>query len=432
MLCVTVFFLFADQNLLAPNLSAIARDFHFSNHERDQKLGGAIAFGFFIVGGLFALVIGFFTDITNRCMLFGVVVAIGESACLATYWVRTYNQLFLCRVLTGISFGGATPIIFSILGDYYPGNSRIYVSTVVGIASSSGIAAGQFLAGMIGPALGWRTPFMIVAIPAIICAIVTFFTVDEPKRGDQEDAMRSVRQIRNSTAGASLLSPYQNGQYCEKFIDQKCSIDSVDVPLAVPSLSPDQSGLKHGLSTLDERTPHHAIQTTINSSTSLVNVEYSEKIDCQKFRQLFRTPSVVIIFLQGFPGCLPWGMIFVFLNDYLSEDRGTTVEQATAILTCFGIGGLIGQMFGGWAGQRLYNQNPQWQCLLMGFSTLLSVPPALFILNSNQINNPGFYLMAVLFGFIVNINGPNVRAILQVRRKIFLSKYQDLVTQDNS
>jgi MFS family permease len=71
MLCITVFFLFADQNLLAPNLSAIAKDFEFTDSERDEKLGGYIAFGFFVVGGPVALLVGYFTDTVNRCLLFG-------------------------------------------------------------------------------------------------------------------------------------------------------------------------------------------------------------------------------------------------------------------------------------------------------------------------------------------------------------------------
>ena len=53
--------------------------------------------------------------------------------------MTTYTQLLALRVLTGISIGGATPIIFSILADYYPGSKRIRVSTLLGISMSGGI-----------------------------------------------------------------------------------------------------------------------------------------------------------------------------------------------------------------------------------------------------------------------------------------------------
>ena len=75
------------------------------------------------------------------------MVALGESACFATYWSKTYEQLFALRVVTGISIGGATPTIFSLLGDMYPENSRTYASSLIGISISSGIAGGQLLSG---------------------------------------------------------------------------------------------------------------------------------------------------------------------------------------------------------------------------------------------------------------------------------------------
>ena len=37
LMCLTVAFLFADQNLLAPNLTRIAREFKFSDQMRDDK-----------------------------------------------------------------------------------------------------------------------------------------------------------------------------------------------------------------------------------------------------------------------------------------------------------------------------------------------------------------------------------------------------------
>ena len=40
------------------------------------------------------------------------------------------------------------------------------------------------------------------------------------------------------------------------------------------------------------------------------------------------------------------GMIYVFLNDYFSQDRGMSVEAATAALVLFGVGGFLGQLVG--------------------------------------------------------------------------------------
>ena len=58
--------LHADQNVASPNLSAIAEDFQMSALERDQKLGGIVQLGFFLIGGGVSLFIGPMADQMNR------------------------------------------------------------------------------------------------------------------------------------------------------------------------------------------------------------------------------------------------------------------------------------------------------------------------------------------------------------------------------
>lgn len=400
MICLTVFCIYADQNILAPNLSAIAQDFGFTDKERDQKLGGYIAVGFFIVGGPAALLIGYLADFCNRTVLFGLVVILGESSTLGAYWVQTYGQLLACRVLTGISIGGATPIIFSLLGDMYSGSQRIYMSTVVGLSLSAGIAGGQLVAGLVGPWLGWRAPFLLVAVPSLICACTILLTVDEPRRGDQEKAVRSLRSGATTTVKHQVIAVARNPLVGD---------DTVQVRVVNSSMSTLEAHLTHHEHV--SASPMCTYPQPPQSPTR--EVAYTEQIECRKVGAMCSTLSVLIIFLQGFPGCLPWGVIVVFLNDYFSSDRGMTVQAATAVVTTFSLGGLCGQVFGGWLGQRLYNLDARYQCVLMGISTLLSVLPLLYLLNSSRVGDLGFYFMSLLGGFIVNINGPNVRVVLQ-------------------
>lgn len=114
-----------------------------NEEQRDRKLGGEIAVGFFILGGPAALLIGYFADNWNRCILFGIVIILGEVSCFCVYYVTTFLQLFVCRVLTGISIGGASPIIFSLISDLYSASSRVYVATLIGVAMSAGVGIGQ-------------------------------------------------------------------------------------------------------------------------------------------------------------------------------------------------------------------------------------------------------------------------------------------------
>ncbi len=75
---LTATLLSADQNLLAPNLSTIAEEFHMDDDARDQLLGGAISSGFFAVGAPSALLIGWLSDRMDRRWLLFIVVILGS------------------------------------------------------------------------------------------------------------------------------------------------------------------------------------------------------------------------------------------------------------------------------------------------------------------------------------------------------------------
>lgn len=80
MFCLVGQLLSADQNLLAPNLTAVADDFGFDANERDKYLGGVISAAFFLLGAPAALIVGYLSDITKRTHLLFWVVILGKHA----------------------------------------------------------------------------------------------------------------------------------------------------------------------------------------------------------------------------------------------------------------------------------------------------------------------------------------------------------------
>ena len=186
------FFMFADQNLMGPNLTLIAEDFGMTD-VKDQYLGGLIPLVFWILGGSVALLIGYCTDLMSRKNLFVLIVFIGEIPCLLSGFADTYAEFFIMRALTGIGIGGIIPLTYSLLGDLYSANERIKVVTLIGLASGMGIAIGQLAAGMMGDSFGWRLPFILFAIPNFILGAVFLLTVKEPKRGQMDHNVKSFR-----------------------------------------------------------------------------------------------------------------------------------------------------------------------------------------------------------------------------------------------
>ena len=197
-LAIISFFMFADQNLLGPNLTLIAEDFDIVEM-KDQYLGGLIPLVFWLLGGTVALIVGYFTDTTSRKNLFVLIVLIGEIPCLLSGFAETYTEFFIMRILTGIGIGGIIPLTYSMLGDYYSSHERIKVVTLIGLASGLGIAIGQLTSGMLGDSFGWRLPFILFALPNFIFATIFFITVKEPVRGmmDKNAERFQISSFRN-------------------------------------------------------------------------------------------------------------------------------------------------------------------------------------------------------------------------------------------
>ncbi|KAI7844379.1 hypothetical protein COHA_002177 [Chlorella ohadii] len=376
---VTAAFLYADQNLMAPNLTAIAEgiaashctcpawlpacrelhvelthsscdptDFGFDEQQRDRMLGGAIAAAFYMVGAPAALLFGWLSDRVNRKRLLFAAVVLGEGPCMLTIFVTNYWQLFTLRLLTGIALGGALPVVFSLLGDLYDTSRRAGVSSM--LATGIGLACGQGIAGFVGPAWGWRWPFVIVSVPAVAAACLMLYTCHEPKRGGTEAALQAQFQASRETAAVSH---------------------------------------EHSL------------------------FSYNEQLTWRKLGRLLLIPTNVLVISQGLFGCLPWGMILTYLNDYLSQNKGLRIQTATLVLLVLGIGGAVGVLGGGWVGQWCYNRRKWSMPVFIGICTVLGTLPMLWLVNANVAAMPALtVIFAFLSGALSGTVGPNMRAMM--------------------
>ena len=210
MVCLATLFIYAETNVMAPNLTRIMKEFHMTEKERDEKLGGYISAAFFLIGMPVSLIVGFFADNINRPVVYSIVIALGEIPCFCSGFATNYEQLFWTRALSGISVGGAVPLTYSLLGDLFPVESRSIGAALVGVCMGGGILVGQMAGGLIGPHYGWRVPFFVVAVPALIMAVVVFFTVEDPPRGQQEQALTRAVASGESYHGSFTWTKFKN------------------------------------------------------------------------------------------------------------------------------------------------------------------------------------------------------------------------------
>ena len=187
LMIIIVGFLNADQNVMNSTLVLIEKEFSVN----DAAIG--LMSGLFtILGAVVSIVWGYLTDKKNRKLLFVYSILLGQIPCLLTAFVQNYPQFFILRILTGIGVGVSFPTIFSLIGDMYGEKERAsavtWMVTVIGL----GQIIGQLLGGYLGPAFGWRFPFLVTALPGLIVLPFFYFFVSEPRRGATEESLKAL------------------------------------------------------------------------------------------------------------------------------------------------------------------------------------------------------------------------------------------------
>jgi MFS family permease len=334
------FFLFGDQNLIAPNLKNIASSFGITNQkEIDWYMGGLIPIFFFILGGCVSISMGYFSQKFSRKNLLLFSVLMGEIPCFLTGFSTSYTEFFIFRVLCGFGLGGVFPILFSIVGDYFSHKSRVTATAYISLAMGLGVGIGQLIGGILGqsdPLNGWRTSFIVMSVPSFFFALVYFLFCSEPKRGGME----------------------------EEFQD-------IDVD------------------------------------------ELNNRLSLQDIKMILKSKTNLGVFLQGIPGCVPWGVFFVFLVDYYETAYALGKAEASGLLTFAAIGIFLGTFLGGVIGQRLFNINRTYQPLFVMASILLGVIPCLYLIHAGTMaKSPLFIFVNILAGMIITFPLSNVRSIL--------------------
>ena len=404
LMTTTSAFLYADQNLLSPNLSQAAEEFNFSDREKDVKLAGWLQLAFFVVGSPASLIIGWMCDKTeSRVRLLFLTTLIGEGPCLATYWVTKYWQLFMLRAMTGIAVGGCLPLLFSLCGDLFSHKTRAKVASFLTIATGAGIAFGQIMSGAVGPKYGWKVPFVVSAAPAVFFAFLTWMLVDEPVRGGMDVKVNGNHfGHQNRAASRGLGEESEEGGVAIGGEEKKKK-----------KKKKKKSSCKDSGSSSSSKKDEN--EDDIISQLSVSDIEiYSGKMDVQKLKRQLRVKTNVLVFIQGVFGTIPWGVLNAYFVDYLHANRGLTVGQGTAAVTLFGLGGAIGVIGGGVWGQRLYNRNKSSVAVLMGLSTMLGALPSYYFVNSTYFgpSESLLYFSCFVTGILCSLTPPNVRAVL--------------------
>jgi predicted MFS family arabinose efflux permease len=183
----------ADKFLISPLLPMIQEEFNLSYTQL-----GAIQTGSIIVAVIFMPIWGYLFDKYARPPIVALASAIWGITTIFSTLSRNYFELVITRALTGID-NQATSGLISLIGDYFPPSKW---STAVGLlytSNSLGTMVGVIVGSLIGYSLGWRSAFLVTAVPGVLLAILVLLTVkDRPRGATQEELLGVAEQLKLS------------------------------------------------------------------------------------------------------------------------------------------------------------------------------------------------------------------------------------------
>mmetsp|Transcript_41227 Transcript_41227/g.89875 ORF Transcript_41227/g.89875 Transcript_41227/m.89875 type:complete len:524 (+) Transcript_41227:228-1799(+) len=341
---VALGFVYSVHNVIAPNLTAIAKNFKFNDFERDEYIGGELTLFFYMPGIFVAILFGMLSAFMSRRLLFTVVIAITATACFSTTFVSNFTQLAVTRTITGFGIGGALPIVYSMVGDWFPAERRSSGTAYVTAACGIGVFFGQCIAALTGT-IDWRWPFVVCAVPMFFLAGVIYFITEDPQRGGAEESIQNLQQ---------------------------------------------QTGM-----------------------------EYSPNVTTGYLKSTFANRTNILVVLQAFPGNVPWGVVLVYLSDFLVQDIGLSQEESLVCVAVMAGSAFCGVLFGGWLGEYLYAKDPKCLAIFVALNTSLRAIPFFFIFGWVHWFGPlqphqhfYFYVLLTVAGFVSSMASPGMGAML--------------------
>jgi ABC-type branched-subunit amino acid transport system ATPase component/predicted MFS family arabinose efflux permease len=166
-------------------ISVLGPDVQRSLHLSDTMLTFVRALPAFLIV-LFAMPLGYLADRGRRGRIIGVTSLIWSVAMLVSGLVTSLWQFAAARVAVGVGKGNY-PVATSMLVDAYPVAGRTRVLAANNVANPIAGLLGPLLAGGIAHFFGWRTTFVVLALPCAVLALVAFL-LREPDRGANEKA----------------------------------------------------------------------------------------------------------------------------------------------------------------------------------------------------------------------------------------------------
>ncbi len=166
-----------DNQLLPNAVPFIAPEWGVQN----SAFRNALATGPFgmMIGGLMGGILG--DRFGRRTALLGSVMAFAVLT-LSIAFVNSVFMLGLLRFIAGIGLGGAMPNAAALASEYVPRHRRPFAVTLTIVCIPLGGFVASTMAGIIGPAYGWRALFIVGGLVPVVLAVALWKALPESPR----------------------------------------------------------------------------------------------------------------------------------------------------------------------------------------------------------------------------------------------------------
>jgi len=169
---------FIDRQLLASFSNFIVPDLGLTN----TQFGILTGLAFIVFYSLMGIIMGAIADRVHRPKFMALGVALWSILTAATGMAKTFWMLFLPRVFIGVGESILTPTAISYMSDYFPKRNMGFIAGFYYIAVPLGVALSFFIAGYLGPIMGWRNCFYLLGAIGLIMSVLTYFFKESDKR----------------------------------------------------------------------------------------------------------------------------------------------------------------------------------------------------------------------------------------------------------
>jgi MFS family permease len=169
---------FLDRSVVNILAEPIKEELHLADWQLGMMSGLAFALFYTILG----IPIARLAERSNRPIIIGTATAVWSGFTMLSGTASSFIQLIAYRIGVGVGEAGCTPPAHSLIADYVPKEKRASALAFYSMGTPLGGLLGLVMGGLIADAYGWRAAFLVAGLPGIFFALLTWFTLKEPRK----------------------------------------------------------------------------------------------------------------------------------------------------------------------------------------------------------------------------------------------------------